>query len=225
MSDLLNSFCSMRLSLLTRESFRFEPTKIDEFVKLADKKCGGHTAGCNPAQRSYPLAFCAYISDVNLYETTRLEAELTHYSPLAGQVAGIVNQICRSLLRNATWIDAVSSAFTTPQLHEDIKVISFRHHRSIAPTVPTHAAYAPTVLTAALHCVASSKSAAEAIAKAQQHGNHYCMAIVGILAGTRWGIPVEIFQEYITDERLKICRETANRLIALWKIQPDSPSS
>jgi ADP-ribosylglycohydrolase len=210
---------------LTRENFRFDQSLIDEAVQLADKKYGGHTAGCSPAQRSYPLAFCAFIPDDDLLDFTKLEAKLTHQSLLAGEVAGIVNIICRSLLKNKSWSEAVSSAFTTPQLHADIQAIYGRHHRFATPAVETHSAYAPTVLNAALHYVASSTDPAQAIAKAHAKDKHYCTPLVGILAGARWGIPVEMFRGNINDAQLITLRETANKLNDLWKVKPDGPSS
>lgn len=209
-------------SSLTRENFRFNQSMIDELVQLADKKADGHTAGCGPAQRSYPLAFCPFISDADLYDSTNHEAKLTHENPLAGQVAGIVNSICRSLIRNANWMDAVQSAFAKPKLHQDIIAIYGRHSRFLTPAIETHAAYAPTVLNAALHHVARANNAAQAIANAHTHDKHYCAPIVGILAGARWGIPVEMFQDNINDEKLKILRETASKLHGFWKIKPGS---
>jgi len=209
-------------SSITRENFRFDQSVIDELVKLADKKCDGHTAGCSPAQRSYPLAFCAFISTDDLYDFTNSEAKLTHENPLAGQVAGIVNVICRSLLKNQNWIDAIRSAFTIPKLHQDIIAIYGRHQRFLTPAVETNSAYAPTVLNAALHYVANSTSAAQAIAKAHAHDKNYCAPIVGILAGARWGIPLEMLQQNINDEKLKTIRETASKLYEFWKIKPGS---
>jgi len=212
-------------SPLTREHFLFDQSIIDEMVKLADKNSNGQTAGCNPAQRSYPLAFCRFISDDDLLDFTNLEAKLTHYNPLAGQVAGIVNLICRSLLNDQNWSDAVSSAFATPKLHVDIQNIFGRHHRWSHPAVETHSAYAPAVLNAALHYVSTSDNAAQAIAKAHAHDKSYCTPIVGLLAGTRWGIPVEMFRDNINDSQLKTLRETANKLSDLWKSKPNTPSS
>jgi len=211
-------------SSLTRESFRFDQKMIDEFVKLADKKYDGHTGGCGPAQRSYPLAFCAYISDDDLVDCTFSEAKLTHYSSLAGEVAVIVNLICRSLLKNEDWSDAVNSAFSVPNLHDDIKNVLLRFRRWPNPVVETHAAYAPTVLNAALHYVDASKNSAQAIANAYAKDKHYCAPIVGILAGARWGIPEEMFKDNINDSKLKTIRETANKLVNLWNIKPDAVS-
>jgi ADP-ribosylglycohydrolase len=209
-------------SSLTRENFRFDQTRIDQLVKSADKKCDGHTAGCGPAQRSYPLAFCSFISDDDLFNFTKLEAKLTHENSLAGEVAGIVNLICRSLLKNQNWIDAVRFAFGTPKLAQDIIAIYGRHQRFLTPAIETHSAYAPTVLNAALHYVSNSTDASQAIAKAHNHDKDYCAPIVGILAGARWGIPVEMFQQNINDEKLKIIRETASKLNSFWKLKPGS---
>ena len=209
-------------SKLTRENFRFDQRTIDQLVKLADKKCDGQTAGIGPAQRSYPLAYCAFISDDDLYTCTKLEAQLTHGNPIAGEVAGIVNLICRSLLKGLSWVDAIRYAFGTPNLSQDVIAIYGRHQRFLNPAVETHAGYAPTVLNAALHFVANSKSSAEATAKAAAHDKNYCASIVGILAGARWGIPVEMFKQNIDDEKLKSIRESASQLNGFWKSKPGS---
>jgi ADP-ribosylglycohydrolase len=211
-------------SSITREHFRFDQSIIDETVKSAEKKYDGRTAGCSPAQRSYPLAFCAYISDNDLVDCTLSEAKLTHYSSLAGEVALVVNLICRSLLKNTDWNDAVNAAFTMPNLHEDIKNVLLRYRRWPNPAVETHAAYAPTVLNAALHYVESSRNPAQAIANAYAKDKHYCTPIVGILAGARWGIPEQMFKDNINDSKLKTIRETANKLINLWNIKLDAVS-
>ncbi|CAF1462332.1 unnamed protein product [Adineta steineri] len=206
-------------STINREQFLFDQSIVDEFVKAADKKYDGYTAGCGPVQRSFPLAFCAYISDEDLADISMAEAKLTHYSPLAGQVAAIVNCICRGLLKNQTWHDAVNSAFTIPNLHEDIRMILGRHARWSNPATTTHPAFAPTVLNAALHYVSSSKNAAQAIAAADAKDRNYCAPIVGILAGARWGIPEQMFIDNINNSQLKNLRETANRLVNLWNTE------
>lgn len=209
---------------ITRQNFRFDQSFIDETVQLADKNFDGHTAGCSPAQRSYPLAFCPFISDEDLFDYTKNEAKLTHYSPLAGQVAGIVNLICRSLLKGINWNDAIRTAFGEPHLHNDVKAIYGRHHRWAKPAVETHLAYAPTVLNAALHYVATSESAAQAIENARNKDKDYCTPIVGILAGTRWGIPIDMFKDNVNNIELKTLREAASKLSDLWKIKIDSAS-
>lgn len=201
----------------TLESFRFDQATIDELVRLAHDKCNGLTAGCGPVHRSYPLALCQLISDEDLFEYSMLEAKLTHHSPMAGQAAGIVNLICRSLLRNTAWEDAVSTAFTTPRLHEDIQQVCLRHRRWTSFDSEANAAYVPVALTAALHHVSISKNAPDAIIKADGKDKYYCLPIVGILAGIRWGMPVETFKNNIDDQKLKTVREAASKLISMWK--------
>lgn len=197
---------------LTQDDFRMNQLTIDKFVELADKTCGGRTSGCGPAQRSFPLAFCSFIPDDDLYDFTVAEAKLTHFSPIAGQVAGIVNCICRALLKDQTWANAVKSAFTIPNLHPDVTAVFARYGRFATPSIEVHPAYAPTVLNAALHYVAKSNNAETAIVESMKHGKPYCLAIVGILAGARWGIPMELFQGRIQDEKIVLLRETASSL-------------
>ncbi|CAF2721099.1 unnamed protein product [Rotaria sp. Silwood2] len=156
-------------STLTLENFCFDQSMIDEIVKLADKKFDGHTAACSPAQRSYPLAFCQYISDDDLFDFTMLEAKLTHYSPIAGQVA----------------------VFTTPRLHNDIQNVLLCHRRYVYPDVKARVVYAPTVLNDALYFVGGWENTTQVTANAHRKDKYYCAPIVGILAGARCEISEE----------------------------------
>ena len=210
---------------LTRNDFRFDQTTIDGFVQLTDKQFGGNTSGCGPAQRSYPLAFSTLISDDDLYDITMFEARLTHFSPIAGQVAGIVNRICRFLLKNQTWSDALRSAFVVANLHPDVIAIFSRHGRFVAPVEEKHPAYAPTVLNAALHYVTRASNAEAAIAEALKNGKYYCAPLVGILAGVRWGIPIEFFQHDVNDRKLIMIRETASALSDFSKTKSENVSN
>jgi ADP-ribosylglycohydrolase len=63
------------------------------------KEFGGKTAGCNPAHRPPPLAMLASLTADDLAGCAMAVARLTHHDPLAGEVAGAVNNLCRSLIR------------------------------------------------------------------------------------------------------------------------------
>jgi len=206
---------------ISRQDLIFDQSIINEFVKITDGKLNGHTAGCGPAQRSFPLALCPWINDDDLFDLSMEEAALTHYNSLAGQVAGIVNVICRSLLKNKSWNNAVQLAFSTPRLHSDVSNVSMRYSRSAQPAVSTHAAYAPTVLNAALHYIANSNNAMEAIEKARAKDKHYCAPIVGILSGALWGIPLDIYKNRSNDVQFQIIGNTANKLGNQWPSRHD----
>jgi ADP-ribosyl-[dinitrogen reductase] hydrolase len=83
-------------------------------VRVADaaaqvhREFGGHTAGCNPAHRSPPLAMHAAVADDDLAGCAKAEARLTHFDPLAGEVAAAADGLCRSLIRGVRWGDAFS---------------------------------------------------------------------------------------------------------------------
>ena len=206
-------------SPITRQDFLLDQTYITELVKTIDKEMNGLTAGCSPAQRSFPLALCARIDDDDLFELSKQEAALTHFNPQAGQVAAVVNAICRSLLRNKTWSDSIRSSFTSPGISGDIISVSQRYMRSPDPYTPTHAAYAPTVLNAALYFVHQSTNARDAIEKARTKGNCYCAPIVGFISGIRWGIPVEMYANKVNDlQIIKMC-EMADKLSNAWPVQ------
>lgn len=209
-------------SSISRQDFLFDQSIINEYVKITDKNLNGYTAGCGPAQRSFPLALCSRIDDADLFELSMKEAALTHYNPLAGQVAGIVNVICRSLLKNHSWHNAVQSAFTMPRLHDDILSVSNRYSRSAHPFVPTHIAYAPTVLNTALNYVTTSTNAADAIKKARSNDQFYCAPIVGILSGALWGIPQNMYANKVNDATFLTIRKAASKLSSQWPSQYDS---
>jgi hypothetical protein len=220
--DLKGKIKSNDQSTLTRDHFLFHQLSIDETVKIADTNFNGLTAGCNPAHRSFPLALCPWIDDDDVFGFSMKEAALTHQNPLAGQVAGIVNVLCRSLLRNGNWHQAVNTAFSTPRLHQDVSDILMRYSRSAYPIKNTHAAYAPTVLNAALHYVSSSTNAKEAIEKAQDKDKFYCSPIVGLLAGVQWGVPSSMWQNGSkSSQLLHDIRETTNKMSSLWNQQTD----
>lgn len=208
---------SSRNPSISRQSFLLDQSSIDEYVKLTHTKLDGYTAGCGPAQRSFPLAFYhSFDDDVELFKISQEEAALTHYNPLAGQVSGVVNVICRSLLKNNKLFDAIKHGSNMPSLHNDVTNALQCYARSPEPFVKTHIAYAPTVLNAALHYVHMSKDAEQAITMARNKDKHYCAPIVGIIAGTLWGIPKEIYANKMNESQLSVVSSTADKLSNLW---------
>ncbi|CAF3718040.1 unnamed protein product [Rotaria magnacalcarata] len=198
------------------QSFLFDQSIIDETAKLTDSILGNKTAGCGPASRSFPLALCHWIDDDDLFDISKKEATLTHHNRLAGEVAGIVNLICRSLLRNKTWQEAVQSAFLAPSLHDDVSAVCLRYGRSMSSNVNVHPAYAPRVLLEALQYVANSHNLTEALQNLNVKKNFYALPIIGVLLGARWGIPLEIFEDKLDDPRLKTIRDIANKFSREW---------
>ncbi|CAF2511623.1 unnamed protein product [Rotaria sp. Silwood2] len=79
------------------------------------------------------------------------------------------------------------------------------------------------LLNTALHYVSVSKNAAQAMANADGKNKHYYLPIVGILAGARWGIPVETYKDNINDAQLITLRETCTKLSTTWKQKLDQP--
>lgn len=203
-------------SASSTSSHLFSQEDIDAAVQLVDKKLKGLTAACGPAHRSFPLAFCPWIDDDDLFEVSMQEAALTHANPIAGQVAGIVNLICRALLKNQTWDDAINVAFATPGLHGDVGDICMRYCRYNPGDQGLHPAYAPAALNAALYYVTNSNDVQDAIQKAKLKEQFYCVNIVGILAGVRWGVPVEVYRNLPNGSQIRVLRDTASRMSRLW---------
>jgi ADP-ribosylglycohydrolase len=146
---------------------------VAEATTQVHREFGGKTAGCNPAHRSSPLSMLASIADKDLTPCAMVEARLTHYDPLAGEVAAVVNKLCRSLIRGTAWPDAMGGTGR------------FAH-----PDGPgNNGGYAPDVLRAALYFVGTSASFVEALARSLEFAGpaNYCPVTVGAIAGARWG--------------------------------------
>ncbi|MFO0979245.1 MAG: ADP-ribosylglycohydrolase family protein [Planctomycetaceae bacterium] len=150
---------------------------------MVDRALGGMTAGCNPAHRNAPLAACSFVSDADLGEAAKSEAELTHRHPLSGDVAAAVTVLCRSLIKGVSWNDAVSFALTN-RLSETTRALDVMSSVSLS-----NDGFAPNVLRAAVHFVNSSESLESALDRSVEFAGlaNYCPVLVGSIAGARWG--------------------------------------
>jgi ADP-ribosyl-[dinitrogen reductase] hydrolase len=140
------------------------------------REFGGMTAGCNPAHRSPSLSMLAAIADKDLAACSMAEARLTHYDPLAGEIAATVNNLCRSLIRGASWDIALRQCD------------GFDGEEGPG----NNGGFAPDVLRAALHFVGTSGSFAEALKRSLAFAGpaNYCAVLVGAIAGARWSASV-----------------------------------
>ena len=141
---------------------------VKEATAQVHREYGSKTAGCNPAHRSPPLSMLAAIADDDLAAFAKAEAGLTHYDPVAGEIAATVNKLCRPLIRG----DARDHALVP---HQD------------GPG--NNGGFAPDVLRAALHFVGSSACFAEALERSLAFAGpaNYCPVLVGAIGGARWG--------------------------------------
>lgn len=190
----------MTPSTITRKNFIFTVEKIYDASQSAHNKLNGLSGGCNPVQRSFPLAFCPWIADEKLFYISCAEARLTHYSPSAGQVAGVMNVICRRLLKGDDWDKAVKTAFSsTPNMLDEIHEIRqlYEQDQFVKPT--GHPAYAPNTLYTALYCVGQANSFSNALERADQIEGDYCPLLVAVLAGSRWPVPQSLLAEHQKD--------------------------
>jgi ADP-ribosylglycohydrolase len=168
----------------------------------AHRELGGKTAGCNPAHRSAPLSMLASIADEDLAACAMAEASLTHYDPLAGEVAVAVNRLCRSLIRGARWDHALRlcGGLTDPQ----------------GPG--NNGGYAPDVLRAAVFFAGTSASFAEALERSLAFAGpaNYCPVLVGAVGGARWGASAIPQPALAHGDVLSRTREAAEALAAGW---------
>ncbi len=163
---------------------------------------GGRTAGCNPAHRSTPLAMLASLADEDLATCAMTEAHLTHFDPLAGEVAAAVNKLCRSLSRGMAWSDGERqcTGFIGQERPDD------------------NGGYAPAVLQAALYFVRTSASFQEALDRSLAFAGpaNYCPVLVGAISGARWGASAIPQPALAHVEILPRVRAAAEGLAAAW---------
>ena len=154
-----------------------------EAAKAAHEASGQLSAGCNPAHRAGPLAACAWISDEALPQAAIEEAALTHYDPLAGEVAAGLVRTCRALIRGLPWELALAKG-RRGRDHE--VAVALKPQRNV--TLDS-GGYAPAVLRAAVWFVSESRWPEEAIKASIDFAGpeNYAPVIVGALAGARWG--------------------------------------
>lgn len=175
---------------------------VQEATAQVHREAGGMTAGCNPAHRSPPLAMCAAVNDDDLAGCVMAEASLTHYDPLAGEVAAAATVLCRALLRGDGWGVALR------------RVGGFA-----APDGPgSNGGFAPDVLRATLHFVGSSACFTEALDRSLAFAgpSNYCPVLVGAVAGARWGASAVPPPALAHLEILPRVRAVADALAAGW---------
>lgn len=134
---------------VSERAFRLMASGVpaSDVAGIVHQEVDGKTAGCNPAHRSPPLSMLAPISDEDLERCAVSEARLTHYDPLAGEVAAAVNAVCRALIRGSVWEDAERTC-----------------SRFVAKEQPSdNGGFAPDVLRAAMFFVGISDSFDEAL--------------------------------------------------------------
>lgn len=177
------------------EGFDTGPTADSVFRKIAsgaapleacrevDLEANGFTAGCNPAHRSIALAFSP-LSDDELVSAVQDEARLTHWHPLAGDVAVATVRSCRALSRGRSWPEALNEG-AEGRLPETQRAFAPAEVEDLSPS-----GYAPDVLRAALWFVGHSADLDEALRRSIAFAGpaNYCPVLVGSLGGTRWGI-------------------------------------
>jgi ADP-ribosyl-[dinitrogen reductase] hydrolase len=138
------------------------------------------TAGCNPAHRSAPLAMAGFLADDVLSKAAHTESALTHFDPLAGEIAAATVRLCRLLIRGVKWEQA---------LNQTVAAKTRQHLDDAAPITLNRGGFAPDVLLAALYFVHQHNDFETALAASITFagGANYCPVLVGAIGGARWG--------------------------------------
>ncbi len=184
----------------------------EEAVSRTHAERRGLTAGCNPAHRSLPLALAAFLALEDLPDLALREASLTHWDPLAGEVAGAGIVLCRHLILGAEWPDALRQAAIGREERTQAAL------RSGSNTPSNRDGFAPHVLEAAISFVGANSEFAPALEAAVAFAGpaNYCPVLVGAIAGARWGaaaIPARLLTHCAILPRVETVAEA---LAASW---------
>lgn len=173
---------------------------------------GGMTAGCNPAHRSAPLAMAAFLPEESLREYALAEAALTHWDPLAGEVAAATVRLCRLLVEGAAWSDALRVVGTDCES----AVAAALRDPGAAPLRTD--GFAPAVLQAAVHFVETRSCFDTALDAAIVFAGpaNYCPVLVGTLGGARWGASHIGLRHLKHGDILPEVRKNADALAQRW---------
>lgn len=177
------------------EGFDTGPTADEVFARIeagmapaeacrhVDRQARGMTAGCNPAHRSVALAQSPFVADGALAEAAMIEARITHHHALAGDVAAAIVRLCRALLEDASWQDALDFA-AAGRLPETLGALGPCELSQV-----NRGGYAPEVLRAAVLFVDRSEGLVEALERSIAFAgpSNYCPVLVGSIGGARWG--------------------------------------
>lgn len=176
------------------------------------RELDGQTAGCNPAHRSSPLAMLASLTEDDLPACAITEARLTHYDPVAGDVAAAITVLCRCLILGTTWECALQRSAETRRA-ETNEALS-----AVQGGPGTSGGYAPEVLRAAVYFVGSSFSFTEAMSRSLAFAGpaNYCPVLVGSIGGARWGKSAIPPQALAHVDILRRVEMAANALAASW---------
>ncbi len=175
---------------------------IQKVTAQVHREFNSMTAGCNPAHRSPPFAMFAAIPDNALADFAMTEARLTHFDPMAGEIAATVNQLCRSLIRGVYWDEALRKCV--------------RLDDQDGPG--NNGGYAPDVFRAAVYFVNQSACFAEALDRSMAFAgpSNYCPVLVGAIAGGRWGTSAISTSSLAHVDILPRVKAAAEALAAGW---------
>ena len=184
----------------------------EQAVRDTHSARGGLTAGCNPAHRCGPLAMAQFINDDALPALAVREAALTHFDPIAGDVAAAVVVLCRNLARKVNWSASLKRA-AIGRLSETQRALVPAKSDRIKPN-----GYAPDALAAAVHFLNECDKFGPALTNAATFAGsaNYCPVLVGAIGGARWGassLPAKFFPR---GELFTRVSAAAQRLASEW---------
>jgi ADP-ribosylglycohydrolase len=186
----------------------------EEAVLQVHEMLQQQTAGCNPAHRAAPFATAHFLQGDALENAVLAEAKLTHYDPLAGDVACAVVLLCRALIEGKLW-DEASHIASFGRLPETQR--AFENHTL---NRLNNGGYAPDVLAAALYFVRNHITFSSALRASFPFagGGNYCPVLVGAIAGAQWGdaeILLGNIPHAMLHSRLKI---VAEGMLRCWEL-------
>lgn len=159
---------------------------------------------------------CSFIADNELPAMAIQEARLTHEHELAGDVSAAVILLCRALIRDTAWNEALELAAVGRQPATQAAM-----SLAIRPT-PKSGGFAPDVLRAAISFVDKNSSFDAALSDALRFAGpaNYCPVLVGSIAGARWSASEIVTEGHPRTEILRRVLELSEDLGSQWIPKP-----
>jgi ADP-ribosylglycohydrolase len=151
-------------------------------VAQVHRERGEHTAGCNPAHRIAPLATCPDVPDDKLAVVAQVEAALTHFDPLAGDVSAAVAVLIRLLVSGVPWRSALAEA-AAGRMNRTQVALTNQYSGNLHS-----GGYAPDVLGAAVHFLDTQHDFQNALNESLLFAGpaNFCPVLVGAIGAVRY---------------------------------------
>jgi ADP-ribosylglycohydrolase len=184
-------------------------------VLLAHQQLKGLTGGCNPMHRAMALALCPFLNEDNLLKVAMIEAQLSHFAPIAGEAS----QAYLLLLYHIVHQKYKSLEEAIDACQDKIPYSLWQRMKFQVAANCSRGGYAPDVLESALYFLRDNRDFRTSLGASLGFAGmeNFSPVIVGAIAGALYGA------NSIPENALHHCKilprvtMMADKFIKLWE--------